>query len=331
MKKIPIRVVSTQSPSELFIRFCPTDICNFDCSYCFPDSHPGKYRYPKDLDLVVKNFSALFNFYKSYYNKTLFRLNIVGGGEPTLWPHLEEFCRQIKEQHNVYITITTNGSRSLRWWQENLTYFDDVTLSCHHEFVDLDHYINVADLCFESGLKVVSLMLMDAQAWNKCISYVERMKQSKYPWFMECKAIVDTEVHGMGAYTEEQLEYLKSGIKRIPDGDWLIKHLDDIRVHESVVLFEDGSAWPSRQNDLIVNQWNNFYNWNCNISNEHIAIHYDGFLLSNCGLPLFENKTWNIFSETFSNEFGFDHKPPLLKCPKIICNCQTDTHISKFK
>ncbi len=331
MKKIPIRVVSTQDPNDLYIRFFPTDICNFDCSYCFPDSHPGKNRYPKDIDLIIKNFIALFDFYKTHYNKQLFRLNIAGGGEPTLWPHLEKFCKEIKEKHNVYITLTSNSSRSLRWWKENVQYFDDIILSCHNEFVDIDHYVDVADLCFESGLKVVALMLMDAQAWDKCMGYVDKMQQSKYPWFMECKAIVDTDIHGMGTYTDEQLEFLKSGIKRIPDGEWMIKHIDDIRVHESVVLFGDGTAWPARQNDLIINQWVHFYNWNCNISNENIRIYHTGELSGNCGLPLFENTSWNIFTETFADEFKFDQLPPLIKCPKVMCTCQSDTHISKFK
>ena len=204
MKKIPIKVISTQDQDILQIRFFPTDICNFSCSYCFPGSgNINKYRYPKNIDTVVKNFRTLFDSYTEKLNKTKFHLIIVGGGEPTMWPHIEQFCKEIKETHNVNINIISNGSRTIRWWGENSKYFDSVTLSCHHEFVDIDHYINVADLLFSKGVKVNALMIMDAKAWDKCVGYVDRMKNSKESWFIEAKAVVDAPGQGMDIYTAD--------------------------------------------------------------------------------------------------------------------------------
>ena len=61
MKKIPIKIISTQEPDVLHVRFIPTDICNFNCSYCFPGSgNVNKFRYPKNIDTVIKNFRILF-------------------------------------------------------------------------------------------------------------------------------------------------------------------------------------------------------------------------------------------------------------------------------
>jgi len=329
MKKFPIKVISTQEPDTLHVRFFPTDICNFNCSYCFPGSHDEKYRYPKNVDTVVKNFRILFDLYKNKLNKTKFHLMVAGGGEPTIWPGIEQFCKEIKEQHEVYTTIITNGSRTLRWWDDNSAFFDGVNLSCHHEFVDIDHYIAVADLLFSKGIKVNALMLMDAQNWDKCVSYVDKMKQSKYPWFIQTKEIVDAPGRGMDAYTPEQIEYVNTSLKRVPDSEWLLKHFNDIRTHESIVLFNDESAFPARAHSVIVNRWNNFKGWKCNVALETLLIKPDGTVTGSCQESIFGDNMFNVFSETFEQDFkpNVEFKPII--CPRDTCACQPETHVTK--
>jgi MoaA/NifB/PqqE/SkfB family radical SAM enzyme len=267
--------------------------------------------------------------YTQKLGKTKFHIMIVGGGEPTLWPHIEKFCKEIKEQHNVYTTIITNGSRTVRWWDDNSAYFDDVVLSCHNEFVDIDQYIEVADLLFARDVKVTGLMLMDAKHWDRCTSMVDKMQASKYPWFIETKAVVDAPGHGMDIYTQEQLDYLGMGIKRIPDSNWILKRFNDIRPYESIVLFDDGSAQPARPHDLIVNNWNNFQDWKCNVAFETLLINYDGKVTGSCQEPVFAGKDFNIFAEDFSQKFNLDVEFTAIACPRTHCSCQPETHVTK--
>jgi len=332
MKKIPIKVISTQEAEVLQIRFWPTDICNFNCTYCFPGSgNVNKFRYPKNIDTVIKNFRTLFDMYTQKLGKTKFHIMVVGGGEPTLWPHIEQFCKEIREQHNVYTTIITNGSRTVRWWDENSAYFEDVVLSCHNEFVDIDQYIEVADLLFERDVKVTGLMLMDANHWDRCISMVDKMQNSKHPWFIETKAVVDAPGHGMDVYTQDQLDYLAAGIKRIPDSKWILKRFNDIRPYESIVLFDDGSAQPARPHDIIVNNWNKFQGWKCNVALETLLITSDGKITGGCQEPVFAGRDFNIFSEDFSQKFNLDVEFTAIVCPRTDCSCQPETHVSKSK
>lgn len=318
MKKV-IRIVSTQESNTLQVRFWPTDICNFNCSYCFPGSHDSKFRYPTNTQLVLTGFRQLFDFYKTQ-GKTKFHLIISGGGEPTLWPDLHVFCEQIRKTHNVYITLVSNGSRTIRWWNENSQVFDDVVLSCHNEYVNIDHLITVGDLLFTDGVKVTAMMLMDAKNWDKCVSYVERMQSSSQPWFIEAKPIVDALGHGMDAYSQKQLAYIN--LKRIPDSEWLFKHLEDVRIHESIALLDDGTAIANRPQEIITNKWNKFNNWSCNVGIESIAINAGGNVLGSCQVDVFDQPV-NIFKQL-----------PTLKlnnvtCPKVDCSCQPDTHITK--
>lgn len=323
MKRIPIKVISTQESNLLQVRFFPTDICNYNCSYCFPGSHDAKYRYPKDVELIVKNFKILFDYYKTL-GKEKFHLVIAGGGEPTLWPHLEQFCQELKRIYNVYITIITNGSRTLSWWDNNSKYFDDVVLSCHHEFVDIDHFVSVGDLLFESGIKVTALALMDAEYWDKCTLNVDQMLNSKYPWYIQTKVIVGVPEKGADVYSQEQYNYANDSLKRMPNSDWLLKRLDEIKLYESVVIFNDDTAVTARPHTILINQWNNFKGWSCKIGMESVAIDASGRLRVSCGLNMF-SEDLNIFS----NNFQISELPNMIVCTKDLCNCQPDTHATK--
>lgn len=305
----PIRIISTQDRDILQVRFWPTDICNFNCSYCFPGSHDNKFRYPKNFDFILEKFRSIFDEYLSK-GKTKFHLTISGGGEPTLWPRLEDFCRQIKESHDVFITLVSNGSRTLEWWKNNYRYFDDVVLSFHIAESKIDHHCDVADFLYEKKLKVTSLILMDYQRWNDCVSTIDQMMTSKWPWVIQTKEIVDAPGHGIESYSNEQKDYLKNSIKRIPSSDRLLENLDDHKLHQSVAIFDDNSAQCCRPHTLILNNWNNFKGWKCNLGNESIIITVDGQILGSCGIKFLDDGT--------------------VICPKNICSCQPDTHISKF-
>lgn len=173
------------------IRFWPTDICNFSCNYCFPGSVTNKLRYPKNINTVIKNFRLLFDSYIQEHNKTKFKINIVGGGEPTLWPHFAQFCREIKEYHSVHIQLTTNGSRTVRWFTENTKDVDEFVLSYHHKDADIDNFIKVGDYLFGRGTDVTALILMDALKWSECIAAIDTMKQlSKHRWIIQAKKLL---------------------------------------------------------------------------------------------------------------------------------------------
>lgn len=332
MKKI-IKIINTQENNILDIRFWPTDICNYNCSYCFPNSKDGVYRYPKNVDTIVRNFRKLFNVYNEKFGKNTFLINLVGGGEPTLWPYFSYFCENIKKEHDVRLQVTTNGSRTLRWWEENIQHLDKVVLSCHNEFVDLEHFIKVADYAFEQGKIINALVLMDANNFDKCVEIVETMKStSKYPWIIEVKTVIDSPGHDIASYTPTQLDYVKSGIKRIPNSDWILKRLELLMPFKSMAIFDDGSIKAFKPDDYVSQQNNYFYNWKCNVSLENLVITYDGKVTGSCQEEIFTNTNINMFSEDFEKDFDAEALTlrPIM-CTKIQCGCTPDTHITKEK
>ena len=328
MKKIPIKIISTQDANTLDVRFFPTDICNFNCSYCFPNSHDGKLRYPKNVDTVIKNFRATFDMYKTL-GKERFNLTISGGGEPTLWPGLEKFCYELKQSHDVFVTLITNGSRTLRWWQDHAKCFDEVVMSCHHEYTVIDNYIEVADTLHDAGVTVIAQVLMDAEYFEDCISLIDRMiTTSRNEWHIQSKEVVDSPGHDIHSYTSDELEYVQNSVKRLPSSDWILKHQHALRIYESVILFNDDTAKPARPSDIITHGLNYFKGWRCNFALESLVVLNDGTADESCIGPLFRDKKFNLFSEDFSTD-GIELKSII--CVRDCCSCQPETHFTKSK
>lgn len=325
MKKI-VSIKSTQPNNHLNIGWAISNVCNFKCRYCFPGSHEGDAPSPKNVELVSKNLLHLVNHYRAKLNKNFFHLTILGG-EPTVWSQFGEFLEKIKSDKEIYVSTLTNGSRTLRWWEQYGGLIDNLTLSLHVSQADLDHSIAVADMVYKKGKKVTVQVMMDTACWNQCVEAISYMKKkSKYPWMIEAKPIVHSSVE----YTDDQKSYLKHSMKRYPTIFWLAKNLKyiingHIRMTRSIATFDDGSKTKSKDPDYILSGNTKFTDWSCDIGVESILIDQYGSINGSCGQNLFG--TSNILDPNFSKVFS-PHLGSVL-CKMDSCTCLPATHSSK--
>jgi pyruvate formate lyase activating enzyme len=76
--------------------------CNFRCPYCHnPELARGQYPQKIPLADVIDFLSR---------RRALLDGVVITGGEPTLWPHLFAFCRDLR-QLKMAVKLDTNGSR----------------------------------------------------------------------------------------------------------------------------------------------------------------------------------------------------------------------------
>jgi len=340
----PIKIVSTQDSDYLEVRWNPNNVCNFSCRYCFPGSNEGDHKSPKDLDLIINNFNHFLKQYREKLGKTKVHLKIAGG-EPTLWKDLAVFIDRIKQQNDVYITLISNGSRTLRWWKQYGHLIDNVTLSYHVAQANLEHHIEVADTMFELGKKTTVMVLMDPDHWDKAVSDIEYMKcYSRHKWFIQTAEVIEPDHMSLNKikiitgqerrYDQEQKSYMKWGLKRLPGLVWFIKNwkifVNNIKIWESKATLEDGKTINARPQTYINNNWNNFKGWQCNLGIEGVYIHWDGTIIGSCWQKLYGlDYSFNILSEDFVEKFDPEFKPVI--CGINNCFCQPETHISKFK
>lgn len=320
-------IENLQPANVLEMRWALTNLCNYKCRYCFPGSNEGNYRFPNNTSALIKSFNHIFDYYKKHQGKDRFNLRLLGG-EPTLWPELDFFIKGIKEHHNVYLSVITNASRTLRWWQENGYLIDNLCISYHKKFADVNHIINVADTMYMFDKKVTVHVLMDPDEWDGCVADIEYMKKnSRYPWLIETKKLTPTSLY-TPTYTEKQNKYMKWGIKRIPSLLWFIKQfklvLDkSIRLYESKYT-KDGKTYRARAQTYIVNNETNFCGYECNSGVENLYINWDGSVIAGCFQSVFDEPV-NINNDL--SNFSPDPKPII--CKRDNCWCAADNHISK--
>jgi wyosine [tRNA(Phe)-imidazoG37] synthetase (radical SAM superfamily) len=340
----PVKIVSTQKKEILEIIWTPSNVCNFNCRYCFPGANLGDHKSPPDVNLIIKNFNHMLQKYKEKIGKTQVHFKI-SGGEPSLWKDLDKFIEGIKENNDVYLSLITNGSRTLRWWQKKGNLIDNVTLSFHAGEADVDHHIAVADIMYELGKKTTVLVLMDPTNWDKCIEKIEYMKEhSKYNWFIQVAEVIEPDHVFAGhtkevdnherLYTPEQKEFMKNSLKRMPGLRWFVDNYylfkKEIRVFESIATLNDGTEESARPHYYINNNWNKFLNWSCDIGLELVFINWDGEIRGSCGQKLYGNKwSYNILDADFADKFDPEFKSVI--CSINNCFCQTDTHVTKHK
>lgn len=323
MKEI-IRIDTMESKNRLRIEFMIGNYCNYKCWYCGPYANGGDTRWPNNYDNLIKNFRHLLDFYVAN-GRDKFEINILGG-EPTLWPNVARFAREIKKDYNAKLTMNSNGSRTIRWWDKNADAFDKILFSYHHKEADLNHYINVLDTVYDKGIPINALIMMDPTAWDETIEAIETMKnQSKNSWF-----ICTMEVHPP-QYTVEQREIFKKHVKRRPP---ILKVLKDewenVTKGKTKLIYSDGSKQRIERNYLSTNDLNNFEGWMCNIGIEVINIQKDGKITGTCGNLVYgEDKFYNLYDSNFVETFNPKLVPSL--CTKKHCWCQPEMLMTKWK
>lgn len=333
-----IRIQTTQPDDEINITWAPTNLCNFECRYCWPGANSGTHLPTKNIELAIKNVDHILSVYEERLGKKKFKINFAGG-EPTLWNGLETVIQELDKNHDIYWGIITNGSRTIRWWKEYGHLFDSVQISHHVKQAKIDHTIEVADILFEKNVKITVRLMMDPSCWDECIDSLEYMKKnSKHPWFIDVAEVIEDHlpetsipIYSDGRmYSIEQRKFLKKQNKRIPNLLWFIKNFKlltskKIRITESIAYYQDGSKEKARANYYMNRKLNYFEGWNCNIGLERFYIDVDGTIKGSCGQKLFDN--YNILDQDFIEKFNPDLKPTI--CQIKNCYCGPEMHITK--
>jgi MoaA/NifB/PqqE/SkfB family radical SAM enzyme len=300
------------------------NICNYKCWYCWPGSNEGTHKWP-DFDLLVKNLSHVLDYYIEHTDKRKFDFNLLGG-EVTHWKHFIDFIKYFKERYDCIFTLTTNGSKKLSWWEAAAPYLDYVGISSHHEFADLGHLRNLADLLYKKNVIVVVKVLMDPYAWDKCMDAVEYYKGSEKRWTIRYLEIIEIEKVN---YTEAQNKIIGKLRARGPNLFWFFKNNKSYRSKVTVVD-DKNKTHKIKDHEIVLDRLNNFKGWECNVGIDWIAITIDGNVSGICGNPLYgKSEILNILDPAFTNKFHPTIKPGI--CEINSCWCSFETNMPKKK
>jgi organic radical activating enzyme len=295
--------------------------CNYKCWYCWPGSNSGTHKFP-DLETIKTNITHLINYIQANSNKRVFDIHFCGG-EPSHWPKLLEFVTYLKENFNVLISMTSNASKKLDWWEKIVPYFDRVHLSCHREYVDLEHFRNVCDMLYERGIVASASVMMDPKAWDECVANAEYLKNSKYRWTIRYVEIIDAEVN----YTPEQKKIISQHRARIVHPLWFWWH-NKYYINKVTVIDPKGKKHRIQDNELLLKRRNNFYGWECSIGVNWLNINMNGQLGGTCEqTPYGGFEKYNLYDPDFATKFKPNFVPSI--CSKTKCLCSPEINMPK--
>ena len=320
--KSPVAITPVYNKPYNIVEWTLHNVCNYDCSFCGSEFKSGSKKW-LTLDEYKIAVDRIIEESKSMDKLVWFKIT---GGEPTLFPKLIELISYIK-QLGAYVSMISNGSRTLRWWKElsEANCLDTLMISYHPEQCNNpQHVINVANL-FNSTSTFVYYSITTIP------EYFDAATMAHNKILEECNTITSSlaliiDNQGPNKYSSIQLEKIKNTSiikskkwdftnkwKNIPKDCWY-------GTSEIDVLYDDGSEKVVHGAYLLKNQQNNYKNWKCNIGINVIKIIHDTVYRGVCqsGIP----------KNIFTNSVFYNNS---IICSHESCNCVLDITVEKIK
>jgi organic radical activating enzyme len=141
--------------------------CNFSCSYCSDYHRNGSLRWPQD-------WTPYLELIKKQKKRTKYVHIEILGGEPTLWPKFYEFIEAVSDE-NVFVEWGTNGSRTLRYWEQLKPQRAFVSFSWHSEYADDEHFYRAVEIMQDKASINCSLMVLPTN-FDRAVALYESLK-----------------------------------------------------------------------------------------------------------------------------------------------------------
>ena len=256
--------------------------CNFHCSYCPTNLHNGTSPWP-----AADSWDHLLGTFQGHFKKPI--QYILSGGEPTLMPRFQDFLRRIKEHNSRNLTaVITNGSRSIRWWQQNGHLIDNVIVSAHVEHTNAEHILDVASVYYKPGWNELNVLLpILPERWDDTIELATELASRSNGFGVSLKRL--RKKFGSESYDyDDYQEYIlgEYGVFNKYDSSWHQPNPKPGRVAvPHTIRWKDGTEEPLIGNQLINKGLNVFTGINCYIGLDKIFIHPNRIIQSAAWCP----------------------------------------------
>jgi organic radical activating enzyme len=298
-----------------FVEWMLHNECNYDCAFCGNPYKDGSKRwlslelYKKYVDNIVRESGD-----------TPLWIQITGG-EPTLFPELKELLEYIKSK-NVYTSLISNGSRTVRWWTElrDSHALDKLFITCHtNQITDYSQIIEILNLFHEEYTDTICLITHDKHTIDDAINARKNIMEETSASVM-IKAMNTTDNHA--EYSDEQLQQVGISYKNITahKPKQRSKVPNTHKIAELVrVGFADSTIKLMSPQMLLKTNQTNFQNWNCQIGIDYVRVLVDKVYRGVC-------EQGDI--QTDLENFKFNDSE--IVCQLDKCFCHNDIIIKKY-
>jgi organic radical activating enzyme len=279
--------------------------CNYACSYCPAGLHDGSIAWPALME-VRRFVERVSGHYRRMGREVLFQFT---GGEPTVYPRFLELLACVKGC-GCRAGVISNGSRTLRWWGEARALLDQVVLTHHVEFVELEHFIAVAR-CVAGAVRTHVNVTMHPGRFDQCVAAAERIAA-------ECADVTLTLKPLLVGFGAEMYPYTAGQREVIERRRFEIRRTRAIEETRGLMrmTYDDGASELVKPAQLIVRGLNRFKGWSCEAGMELLAIDARGRVFR--GLCREGGMVGRISDEEIALPRG------AVTCTLERCHCATD-------
>jgi len=293
------------------VDWCLGNTCNQACSYCPSALHDGSVGWP-DLETAISFSDKVISHHEALGRQVHFHLT---GGEPTMYKGLIELLRFVKLRAAT-TGVLSNGSRSVRWWEEVSPLLDAVVLTYHVEFAKLDHFVEVARMLAGSIKTHINVTMLPAR-FDECREHAESIASKCDGATMTLKPLLKDFRDEMYPYTVEQKRVLREGCApaRPAFGERGVRG-------KMRCVHADGTTTTRTAADFVIAGDNRWRKWMCNAGIESIAVNFRGEVYrAVCKqggmLGRIQDATLSLPSAA-------------IQCRKTSCSCLSDIMITKW-
>jgi len=309
-----------------FLQVCwaLNNVCNYNCSYCTPINKNGQFN-NLTIDTAKKFVDVIFEYYAEELRHNIINFNFTGG-EPTIWKYFVELCEYIKSYEEddllIPITVNTNFSRPLKWWEKHVHLFDMVIASFQIEFANKDEFFKKTKIGLDTALAIRLSMHKD-RFWEVS-EFGEKLVNTPGNYRVEWVPLFDE----LGI-NSEPFEYKDKKQKKFLNEHTTSVYKADFRFRKkprwlmrTILIDENNDEHDFITNDLVLMKKNYFLNWECNLGLDSLFVSYEGDVEgATCRLRYIGNIIYE--------DYEFPNSPMI--CTKEYCHCGADIMIPKRK
>ncbi|WP_394151997.1 radical SAM protein [Vibrio maritimus] len=298
------------------VNWALTNKCNYTCNYCHADLNNGTIKSPPFE--VSKKFVDLMSSQCRLLEQSLsFEF---GGGEVTLLRYFGELIKYINETDGL-VTIVSNGTKPLEWWQKYAQYLNGVSLSFHIDEAKCESHFFEVSKVLESAQNTrfhVNVMMVP-ERFDDCLDFANRLKQQ-----VNCTIALQPLFEGFGhggitdkyPYTPKQEQIMKDFRGR-PE----LKNLPP-SMAELELNYTDGTTESLSTFELLTNDQTNFVGWDCYAGIETLVVTFSGDIYRSWCMQ--DGPIGSIYDE------NIDLPTHPTKCRTKICQCGVDLSAKKI-
>lgn len=294
-RHLPIRAYNKKHIDKIVIVVYVCDICNYSCWYCY-NAKPRTQQYI--------NLARLYDFLEFIHGKLQKDIIVeLIGGEPTLHPHIIDFCSKCHHCNYIDVITYSNFSLNVAFYNKLILDYDvKLLLSYHHSECNRDDFMlklsQIVDKTSIYDLNVIA----DPTKFNDCIEVFDHIRnvlniKTASLTLVKCKSndkkfVIDN--YSL-MYSNNQLNISNQKSKNAPTNDIL------------TIEYDDGSIEEIDTAD--VDQRNiNFYLWKCDAGKNFFYIDKTEYIYP-CNIDIGNNQ----------KIIGNLSNPSIIKIKQTLC------------